>query len=63
MEHKGLLIHAAKALKAMLEDYRTDGCPDPGCRVCRESKAGEKMARAALNTLSAHIGPLKEPIL
>ena len=42
------LVKALRALRAMLEDYRTEGCPDPDCNVCRKSKAAERLAREAL---------------
>jgi hypothetical protein len=30
------------AWKAYRSDYRTEGCPDPTCRVCAASKAAER---------------------
>ena len=37
-----------KALEAMLDDYRTDGCPWPECGTCQKSKRAYNKARAAL---------------
>lgn len=39
------------AIRGLLEDYRTEGCPDPKCRVCVASKAAEAAARRALAEL------------
>ena len=36
------------ALEAMLNDYRSEGCPDKNCRVCKASNAAERLARNAL---------------
>ena len=36
------------ALRAMLEDYRSEGCPDPTCGVCERSKAAKSAALAAI---------------
>jgi hypothetical protein len=36
------------ALRLMLSDYRTEGCPDPACRICTKSKGAETAAREAL---------------
>jgi len=51
-EANGLLIAAApdmvEALIAMLEDYRTEGCPDPDCKVCQASDAAKAKAFASL---------------
>ena len=38
-----------EALRAMLSDYRTEGCVDPNCGICRRSKKAEQKARAALS--------------
>lgn len=37
------------AMRLMLTDFRTEGCADPDCGVCKRSKAAEKAAREALN--------------
>ncbi len=37
-----------EALQAMLEDYRTEGCPNPNCLVCKNSRAAEEKARSAI---------------
>jgi|GEM_PF-4038204 len=48
----GPLLAAApdllEALRLMLEDYRTEGCPQSDCVVCERSKAAEKAARATI---------------
>jgi hypothetical protein len=36
------------ALRLMLEDYRSEGCANPDCGVCKRSKAAEAAARAAI---------------
>jgi hypothetical protein len=36
------------ALRAMLEDYRSEGCPDPTCGVCERSNAAKAVALAAI---------------
>lgn len=37
------------ALKLMLRDYRTEGCSDPKCGVCKKSNAAEHAALVAIN--------------
>ena len=39
---------AEAAILALLSDYRSEGCPDPRCGVCRRSKAAEANAREVL---------------
>lgn len=34
----------------LLEDFRSEGCPDPDCHVCRRSKAAEAAAREAIDS-------------
>ena len=41
-------LDSRDALVAMLTDYRTEGCPDPKCMVCKSSNAAEAKARAIL---------------
>jgi hypothetical protein len=36
------------ALRLMLTDYRSEGCPDPKCGVCARSRAAEAAAHGAL---------------
>ena len=36
------------ALRLMLLDHRTEGCPDRTCEVCRKSEAAKDAARAAI---------------
>lgn len=36
------------ALRLMLSDYRTEGCADPDCMVCAQSKKTENVAKDAL---------------
>ena len=36
------------AINAMLNHYRTEGCPDPKCRLCERSKTAEAAANAAV---------------
>ena len=36
------------ALRLMLSDYRTEGCHDSGCLVCKRSEAAKAAARAAI---------------
>jgi hypothetical protein len=45
-----LLEHRA-ALRVLLADYRTEGCPDPKCGICKRSKAAEAQANAVLDTM------------
>lgn len=44
---------AIKALTAMLEDYRSEGCPDPKCRVCARSRQAEELARKTIKEIKA----------
>ncbi len=37
-----------KAIELLLEDYRTEGCPDKTCKICERSKVAEQFARDAL---------------
>lgn len=37
-----------EVLEQLLSDYRTDGCADPDCFLCKKSKAAEALARAEL---------------
>ena len=37
---------AIDALGDMLTNYRSEGCADPECRVCKKSKAAEAQAKA-----------------
>lgn len=39
------LLHA---LRLMLEDYRTDGCQDHKCKICKRSHNAENAARTAI---------------
>ena len=41
------------AVNALLSDYRTEGCPDPDCHVCKASKAAKELALNALKTAGA----------
>jgi hypothetical protein len=36
------------AVAALLNDYRTEGCPDPACGICSRSRAALALAKAAL---------------
>ena len=35
----GLMVDAIEVIEALLTDYRTEGCPDPECGVCKRSNA------------------------
>jgi hypothetical protein len=48
VEQTARLVKALAALRAMLQDYRSEGCPDPNCGVCKRSKVAESLAREAL---------------
>ena len=37
-----------EALEGLLDNYRTEGCPDPNCGICIKSRATEEAAKAAL---------------
>lgn len=37
-----------QALELMLSDYRTEGCPDPSCGICKGSAAASKAAYDAI---------------
>lgn len=37
-----------QALELMLSDYRTEGCPDPNCGICKGSAAASKAAYDAI---------------
>lgn len=49
VELRAKLKTAKEALRLMLTDYRSEGCADPDCRVCKASKAAEASAKAAIN--------------
>lgn len=51
--YQPLAEQAIKSLTAMLEDYRSEGCPDPKCRVCARSRQAEELARETLKGLKA----------
>lgn len=53
-----VISNLAQALRGMLEDYRSEGCSDPRCNICRESKAAEKAAREAIKQAEAYLGAL-----
>jgi hypothetical protein len=36
------------ALKTVMEDYRSEGCPNPKCILCEKSNAAKKMAEEAI---------------
>lgn len=51
-------MNAIDALGAMLEDYRSEGCADPECRVCKKSKGAEGKARAAVSFARKHFAEM-----
>lgn len=48
MTSNALIGRLEGAINQLLTDYRTEGCPDPGCGVCKKSKAAEDSAHRIL---------------
>ena len=48
------LIEHREALRVMLSDYRTEGCPMKDCLVCSRSRAAEEKAKAVLASVVVH---------
>lgn len=47
-----------EAAQNMLENYRSEGCPDKDCRVCKRSKQATEQIRAAIKKAEAIRGNL-----
>jgi len=41
---QNLLEQTDDAFGLLLRDYRTEGCPDPDCEICKNSRFAERFA-------------------